>query len=322
MRALYLCQCVSVTVEQQRHGTAPQNGHGCNTRTTFDTTPGRSKLFIKQQQVCALSWSLRYCCNWILVFPVFRNGPRDFLIAFLPRVWPCEPWSREVWAHVAPSHQTAVRLGLSWELQGVPADLWSDTQNSFLTLGGGGWHFVSPWHPWCPRPPTPMHRILMCCAPAAAILSEYLEAQSVLCGSTPSEFQEPGRGWKIKVNVIKKRWIAGEQQPEWKKAAVKASVTGIQGFVTSFYGWCRQPLPWHHPISSNVTSDARVDILWLEMGVRVGGWTLSELYNTDKGKHVYCQVLLHFISWKIRTYFVPIYSPTEEPKSRNFTNKL
>lgn len=86
-----VCQCVSVTVEQRRHGTVPQNGHGCNTRTTFDTKPEHLKLFIKQQQ--ALSWSLRYYCNWILVFPVFRNGPRDFLIAFLPRVWPCERMS-------------------------------------------------------------------------------------------------------------------------------------------------------------------------------------------------------------------------------------
>lgn len=34
-------------------------------------------------------------------------------------------------------------------------------------------------------------------------------------------------------------------------------------------------------------------------GWRVGGWTLSELYNTDKNKAcVPCQVLLHFISWK------------------------
>ncbi|KAK5901955.1 hypothetical protein CesoFtcFv8_007264 [Champsocephalus esox] len=34
-----------------------------------------------------------------------------------------------------PSHQTAVRPRLSWELQGVPADLWSDTQHGSLTRG-------------------------------------------------------------------------------------------------------------------------------------------------------------------------------------------
>lgn len=34
-----------------------------------------------------------------------------------------------------PSHQTAVSEGLSWELQGVPADLWSDTQHGCLNRG-------------------------------------------------------------------------------------------------------------------------------------------------------------------------------------------
>lgn len=44
----------------------------------------------------------------------------------------------------------------------------------------------------------------------------------------------------------------------------------------------RQHLPWHHPISPNVSGDVGADILQLR-----GNWTLNTLYGADKRKPMY-----------------------------------
>lgn len=140
------------------------------------------------------------------------------------------------------------------------------TAASPCVVGGGvGWAFVSPWHPFCPRPPAHMHRVIMCCAPLWIFGGAGLPVRT-------HTLRVPG-AWQ----GLENKSHGSNRKRE--QLSVKAAATGIQGSVTSFYGWRRQPLPWHHPISSNVTRDVRADILWLDMGGGGGGLGAGHLVN-------------------------------------------